>query len=114
MALSRGRVAYAVVHSDPPEVFIAENDIVLTRVIALELIAKTSPIDFRDPARVDVLRAALLDERWSDALAEWIDLTGTVVDAYPDEPVRLDAELDEERVLLEMRVSPLFRDDVGG
>jgi len=106
-----GRVAYAVVHGDPPEVVIAEDDEVLTRVIALELIARTSPSELRDQTRLDVLRAALLEERWDDALGEWIEQTGRVVDAYPDEHVHTGSEFDEEAVALEIRVSKLFRDE---
>lgn len=108
----RRRVAYAVVHGDPPDVMIAEDDEVLTRVIALELIASTSPDQLRDPSRLEVLRQALLEERWAEELGEWIDQTGRVVDAYPDEPVHTNDDFDEERVTLELRVSRLFRDDV--
>jgi hypothetical protein len=105
------RVAYAVVHSDPPSVLIAENADVLTRVVALEVIARTSAKELRDPRRADVIRTALLEEQWSEALGEWIDQTGTVIDAYPDEAIWTDDDLDDERISLELRVSRLFQLD---
>lgn len=110
MLPSRGRVAYAVVHSDPPDVYIATDADVLTRVIALEVIVRTPVAELRDPNSAAIIRSALLAEEWSTALGEWIDQTGTVVDAYPDEHIWTDDDLDEERVALEIRVSPLFRD----
>jgi hypothetical protein len=71
-----GRVACAVVHTDPPGVFIAEDDV---------------------------------EERWADAVVAWIEHTGTVIDAYPDEVVWSAEQLDPDRMSLEMRISP-FQD----
>ncbi len=107
----RGRVAYAVVHSDPPDVYIAEDEEVLSRVLALHVIARTRATDLRDPSRASLIRSALLAEEWATALGEWIEQTGTVVDAYPDEHIWKDDDLDEERVAFEIRVAPLFRDE---
>jgi len=114
MLPSADHVAYAVVHSDPPDVFIAESAEVLTRIIALEVVARSAPSDFRDPQRASVIRTALLEEEWTAALAEWIEQTGTPVDAYPDEHIWTEQDLDEERFALELRVTPLFRDSEAG
>ena len=110
MLPSAAHVAYAVVHTDPPDVYIAESAEVLTRVLALEVVARTAPTEFRDPDRVSVVRSALLEEEWTTAVTEWIEQTDTPIDAYPDEHIWTDEDLDEERVALEMRVAPLFRD----
>ena len=85
------KVAYAVVHNDPPDVYIARDDEALTRLLALEVVA-------------------LLEERWADAVVSWIEFTGTAIDAYPDEPIWSSDDLSSERVLLEMRLGALFRD----
>ena len=81
--LGRQRVAYAVIRGDDPQVFVARDDMVLTRVIALKVIAATPPQSLG--SALGEIRDALLDERWPDALAAWMDATGEVVDAYPDE-----------------------------
>ena len=61
-----GRVAYAVTHDDPPQVFLAEDEIVLSRVLAVQLVAATPPSSL--PAgSVESIREALLEERWADA-----------------------------------------------
>src|SRR6185437_6037175 len=80
------RVAYAVTHDSEPRVFLAEDENVLSRVLALELVAATPAATL---ARTDLetIRRALLDERWADAVARWIGATGTFVDAYPSERV---------------------------
>jgi hypothetical protein len=102
---SRPRVAYAVVRGDVPQVFIAESEEVLSRVVALHLVAQTSP----ESRGAEAMRNALLEERWGDAVFEWMEATGNVVDAYPDEPLWRDADLDAERLMLELQVTPLFR-----
>jgi hypothetical protein len=108
---SRGRIAFAVVHDDPPSVYIAEDAEVLSRVIALELIARTPASRISNRARLQRMRVALLEERWADALGDWIDETGRVVDAYPDETIWTEARLDLEHAALEIRMAPLFADD---
>jgi hypothetical protein len=105
-----GRVAYAVVHDDPPLVFIAEDEYVLSRRVALEVVASMRANDLPSRAIVEQLRACLLEERWADAIATWIEVSGIAIDAYPDEIVWTEAALDAERASLEMRMSPLFRD----
>jgi hypothetical protein len=104
---ARPRAAYAVVRGDVPDVFIAESEAVLNRVLALHLVAATSPE--RLGPFLNAVRAALLEERWGDAVFDWMEATGNVVDAYPDETVWRDADLEEERFELELRVAPIFR-----
>jgi hypothetical protein len=108
---TRGRIAFAVVHDDPPSVYVADDVDVLSRVLALELVARTPATEIANLARLERMRAALLEERWADALGEWIDETGRVVDAYPDESVWTEARLDLEHATLEIRMAPLFSDD---
>jgi hypothetical protein len=103
------RVSVAVTHGDPPVVVLASNEAVLSRVIALEIVAKSNPAMLNE-YDVGRIRGALLDERWSDAVLAWMDATGGVVDAYPDEPVWTEEQLDAERTALELRMAPIFRD----
>jgi hypothetical protein len=107
---TRGRVAFAVIHDDPPGVFIAEDADVLSRVLALELVARTRAGDIANEARLDRIRTALLEERWAEALVEWIDETGRAVDAYPDEPIWTEDRLDLEHATFEIRMAPIFAD----
>jgi hypothetical protein len=104
------KVAYAVVHNDPPDVYIARDDEALTRLLALEVVARTSPEALRSREEAEELRTALLEERWADAVVAWIEITGTAIDAYPDESIWSSEDLSSERVLLEMRLGALFRD----
>lgn len=106
------RVAYAVTHDDPPQVLIAVNESVLTRLVALEVVAKTHPDEVGH--HLGAIRAALLEERWDEAVATWIEATGTSVDAFPDEVVWAEADLDSERTALELRVAPIFEDHADG
>lgn len=100
-----------VVRSDPPRIFLAESPDVLSRLLALEVVAQ-------EPARalegragsLDKIREALLEERWADAVVHWIDASGEAVDAYPDEPVWTEQRLDLEKASLEIRVAPIFDD----
>src|SRR5437870_2961042 len=89
------RVAVAIVHSDPPEVLLASNADVLTRLVALKVVAQTDPADL-GASDLSAIRAALLDERWADAVVAWIDAGNQPVDAYPDEDVWTEARLDTE------------------
>lgn len=107
---TRARVAFAVVHSDPPEVYVAEDEHVLSRVLALQLVAQLPASTVSSAVRLNKMREALLDERWADALVEWISETDTAVDAYPDEAISRNQQLDLDRASLEIRVSPLFTD----
>lgn len=103
------RIAYAITHGTDPRVFLAEDEHVLSRLLALELVAAT-PADSLASDQLGVIRRALLEERWADAVAAWIGATDTYVDAYPTERVWSDRDLDEERTSLELRVAPIFDD----
>jgi len=105
-----GRVAFAVVHHDPPEVFIAEDEFVLARLVALNVVAPTRPEDLPTREAVKELRECLLEERWADAIFAWLEFSGVAIDAYPDEIVWTESGLDAERAALEIRMAPIFRD----
>jgi hypothetical protein len=103
-------LAYAIVRRDPPDVFAAEDVDVLHRVIALHVVAQTPAAAVDDTARAD-LRAALLDERWGDAVTEWISLTGVPIDVYPSGlTVWTSAASDADIIGLELQFAPLFVD----
>ena len=75
-------VAYAVVRDEPPTVYAADTIDVLQRLLALEVVARSLPVDLDVKAR-ERMRKALLDERWADAVVEWIDATGVAIDDDP-------------------------------
>jgi hypothetical protein len=50
----------------------------------------------------------LLEERWGDAVFLWMEATGSVVDAYPDEDVWTEERLDQDRASFEIRIAPIF------
>jgi hypothetical protein len=103
--------AYAVVRSDEPKVFLAEDARVMARVLALNLVARTPARSVSSPARLDEMRAALLEERWADALIAWIEETGTPVDVYEESlPVWTERSLDGDQASMEIRMAPLFAD----
>ena len=103
------RVTYAIVHDDDPRVFIAEDEVVLERVLALELVAATSAGDLG--ASAARIRELLLDEQWGLAIQAWMVATDTIIDMYPDEAIWLRSDLTEERTALDIRMSPVFRDE---
>jgi hypothetical protein len=102
-------VAYAVVHSDPPEVYLAEDVEVLARLLALEVVARTDPRTL-PPGGAAQLRAALLDERWADALLAWIDRTGMGVDVYTHLHIYTEDELPAGLIGAQLQFAQLFRD----
>lgn len=104
--------AYAVVRHPEPEVFLAEDPDVLDRVLALELVARLDNRTASSEARLREMRAALLEERWADALVAWIEETGIAVDVYA-EPLAVwtASDLDTEGAALEIKVSRLFEDE---
>ena len=100
-------LAYAVVHHDPPEVLAAEDLDVLHRVLAIELVARTPASDLA-PSEAETLRAALIEERWGDAVVQWIDITGVAVDVYSDLRAWTADELTAETTEFELQFTPLF------
>ena len=101
-------VSYAVVRTDPPRVYLADDLETLQWVLALKVVARTRPGALRR-ADAEVIRAALRDERWADAVVEWIDATGQPVDVYPS------IEVHEARHVAmgpaELEFTPLFQDE---
>lgn len=90
--------------------FIAESDDVLGRLLALELVANSSPRDFLRVGRLDTIRRALLEGRWADAVVAWIEATGEAVDVYPDEVIWTERRLHKEQASFEIRMSPIFEE----
>ncbi len=72
--------AYAVRRSDPDQPLLADSQDTLNKVIALRWIAEWAP---ENDGAADTVRAALLDERWDDAVLDWMAATGEVVDVFP-------------------------------
>lgn len=103
--------AYAVVRGDIPEVYVAEDIDTLHRVLALEVVAATPGSTVPEGQRQRI-RDALTDERWGDAVVEWMDVTHMMVDVYSSglevwTAARF-AEPDEAGIELLLR--PLFED----
>lgn len=102
-------VAYAVVHHDPPEVHLATDIDVLHRVLAFELVARTNPATL-PRGLADGLREALLEERWGDAVVDWISHTGVAVDVYTSLHIHTDADIPADLIGAQLQFTPLFRD----
>lgn len=100
-------VAVAVVHGDPPQVFLAEDIDVLHWVLALEWVARADSRSLDEGLR-ESLREALLEERWADAVVSYMDHLHTSVDVYTSEPVY--AERSVTMGAQELQFRPLFRD----
>lgn len=105
-------LAYAVVRGDPPIVYAAEDVDTLHRVLMLEVVTAT-PSGSLNPGRREELRAAVLEERWGDAILGWMEATDSVVDVYSSGlEVWSAARLSGEIAGLELQLRPLF-DDTG-
>jgi len=100
-------VACAVVRDEPPRVFAAEDLDTLNWVLAVQLVAAT-PAAGLDSGVRDELRAALLEERWGDAVATWIRERDVPVDVYPS--MDLYGHSDVEMAQSEMQFMALFED----
>lgn len=99
--------AWAVVNYDTPQIFLAENAAVISRLIALKVVAATDPSVFGDA--IPAVRAHLLHQRWPDAVLAWIEATGTTIDVYDEfVPVWTDRSLDDELASMAIRTSRLF------
>jgi hypothetical protein len=106
--------AFAIVRGEEPQVFLAENAAVISRLLALELVANAQPSTFGSRSQLIAARSALLEERWADALLLWISATGLAVDVYPEVlSVWTEQDLDVEQAAFEIRMSPLF-DELAG
>ncbi len=102
-------VAYAVVRTEPPQVFVASDVEVLQRVLALELVARTPPTALDGAERI-AIRTALLDEQWGDAVVAWIERMGVEVDVYTHLHVWSEKDLPAELVGAQLQFAPLFRE----
>jgi hypothetical protein len=102
-------VAYAVVHNDPPDVYLATDIDVLQRVLVLNLVCR-SDAGALDPTLRDSMRLALLEERWAEAVVAWIEHTGIYVDVYTNLHVFGEDDLPSELVGAQLQFTPLFRD----
>jgi hypothetical protein len=101
-----GNVAIAVTRDEQAQILLAENGEVLSRLVALRWVAQTRPRALG--GQLEGIRGALLEERWGDAVFQWMEATGTIVDAYPDEEVWTEERLDQDRASFEIRMSPIF------
>jgi hypothetical protein len=102
-------VAYAVVRDEPPTVYAADSMDILQRLLALEVVARSVPTNLDGKAR-ERMRKALLDERWADAVVEWIDTTGVAIDVYTHLHVYSDDDLPSELIGAQLQFAPLYRD----
>ena len=104
--------AWAVIKHDTPQILLAENAQVISRLIALKVVASSDPSVFK-PHLVDSVRDHLLHERWADAVVMWMEATDTFIDVYEEHvPVWTEGTLDAEVASMAIRTSRLF-DDVG-
>ena len=104
-------VAYAVVHTEPPSIFLADDIDLLHRVLALEVVARTDPVLLG--ATSSGIREALLEERWGDATVAWIQATGTGIDVYDGKSVYSDDDLPADMIGAQLQFTRLFADGGG-
>lgn len=86
----------------------AEDMDTLHWILALRWVAAARPASLDDGTR-DSLRQALLEEHWADAVVDYMEHLGTVVDVYPQHDLH-----SAGRVTMgadELQFKPLFRDD---
>lgn len=104
--MSHPTVAVAVIRDNPPGILVAEDFAVLHRALAVRLVARADRRIFSQE-QLDQLQAALLEEKWSDAVAMWINHTGIPIDVYTEDV--LTAERFPAALLsAQMQFSPLF------
>jgi len=100
--------AYAVVKSDPPLVFLADNATVISRLVALKVVAREDPASFTG-SQLDQVRRHLLRERWAEAVMVWMSATDTHIDVYEEYvPVWTDDDLNADVASMEIRMARLF------
>ncbi|MGY9075267.1 MAG: hypothetical protein ACKVHU_20215 [Acidimicrobiales bacterium] len=102
-------VAYAVVRTEPPQVFLADDVEVLQRVLAVDLVARTDPAALV-PEDLATIRSALLEERWADAVVAWMSLIGVEVDVYTYLHIYSEQELPPDMIGAQLQFAPLFRE----
>ncbi len=100
--------AVAIVKGDPPQVLLADTAAVMSRLVALHVVAASNPGDF-SPEVLAALRTELVEERWADAVVTWMEATGTFIDIYEEYvPVWSEAELGEDLAGFEVRLARIF------
>lgn len=100
-------VACAVVHDDPPEVFVADDLETLNWVLALKLIAQTPGRDVPEKLR-QRLRDAVRAERWGEAVTLWMEIRPGNIDVYSSYDLHTASDVD--LAAEELQFTPLFRD----
>jgi len=75
--------AWAVVKHDTPQIFLAENAQVISRLIALKVVASSDPANFK-PHELELVQDHLLHERWAEAVVMWMEATDTLIDVYEE------------------------------
>jgi hypothetical protein len=99
--------AYAVRRSDPDQPLLADSLNTLNKVIALRWIGEWQPEDERESAAV---RAALLAERWDEAVLGWMDATGEVLDIFPfGLEIHEATDYPDQEFGVRIQTTPLFR-----
>ena len=101
-------VATAVVHAEPPLVYLADDLDTLHRVLALEVVARTDAGLLN--GRAAEIRDALLSERWGDAVVSWIREAGTGIDVYSNSSVYTREDLPPDLIGAQLQFAALFRD----
>ena len=97
-----------MVKEDTPRIYLAENAQVISRLLAVKVVAAAQARLFAD-AELEEVREHLLHERWADAVLMWMDATDTLIDVYEElVPVWTEAELDSEVASMAIRTSRLF------
>jgi len=100
--------AWAVVKHDTPQIFLAENAQVISRLIALKVVAASDPSIFA-PHEIETVQDHLLHERWADAVVMWMQATDTLIDVYEEHvPIWTEDTLDREVASMAIRTSRLF------
>ncbi|HCH79607.1 MAG TPA: hypothetical protein DFK16_02485, partial [Acidimicrobiaceae bacterium] len=99
-------VAYAVVHTEPPSIFLADDIDVLHRVLALEVVARTDPAMLG--ANAGSICDALLEERWGDAVVAWIQALGTGIDVYDGKSIYTADDLPADLIGAQLQFTRLF------
>ncbi len=99
-------VAYAVVHTEPASVLLADDIELLHRVLALEVVARSDPELLG--AQAESIREALLEERWGDATVAWIRATGTGIDVHDGKSVYTHDDLPAELIGAQLQFTWLF------
>ena len=104
--MSHPTVAVAVIRDNPPGILVAEDFAVLHRALAVRLVARADRKIFSADL-LEQLQNALLDEKWSDAVAMWIKHTGIPIDVYTEDVFTGD-DFPAALLGVQMQFSPLF------